>query len=512
MGAKAPTNRYYGRVKDLANDSPKLTRIKRYEIVRAIGEGGMGKVYLAMDRIIRRPVAVKVFELERLTGSDMPRERVMRDFFLETQTAGALLHPNIVVVYDVGKKGELLYMVMEFVYGETLLEHQRREGFGMKKAIEIIYELALALDYAHGKGVVHRDIKPENIILSSHGVPKITDFGIARFRKHLKTRDHVLVGSSRFMAPEQILGREQDHRVDIYQLGVVLFELLTKQTPFKGVGIESTLSKICTEDPPPPGRINPEIPTAIDDIVVKCLQKSPAQRYDTAKALADALGTLLKGGMHQGLHADQELVSDLRKFELFSLFTDREIQEIATVGQFVTCKAGEHIIKEEEVDSNFFILLDGNVKVVKADRVLSNFLPGACFGEVGAFARQRRSAGVIAETDCTLLQVNALLVRELDPLLQLKMLHTVVRNLSTLVISLDAELTNLSASCGQRTAPVTVCPLCAYDNKGPLEVCPRCGVIPSKYIGAAGQPLPRPTTQEPNRDVYDPDFFVPPTC
>ena len=213
-------------------NASKLRRIKRYDVIRSVGEGGMGKVYLAMDKLIRRPVAIKVFSMESV--SETRRQKIVRDFFLETRTAGSLLHPNIVVIYDVGKKTDLLYMVMEFVYGKTLLAHQRMNQFSIKKALELVYELALALEYAHSKGVIHRDIKPENIILSHQGVPKITDFGIARFRRNLKRQRPALVGSSRFMAPEQVLMREQDHRVDIYQLGVVLFELLTRQTPFKG--------------------------------------------------------------------------------------------------------------------------------------------------------------------------------------------------------------------------------------------------------------------------------------
>src|SRR5512139_1203555 len=217
-----------------------IKRIKRYDIVRRVGEGGMGKVYLGMDRIIRRPVALKLFSLESLPSDGAARDRIIRDFFLEIQTAGALLHPNIVVIHDVGKKGDVLYMVMEFVYGKTLLEHQRYSPFDIRKSVETIYELALALDYAHSRGVIHRDIKPENIMISSQGIPKITDFGIARFRKHLKGQRPSVVGSSRFMAPEQVLRREQDHRVDIYQLGVVLFELLTRQSPFKGINSEAT--------------------------------------------------------------------------------------------------------------------------------------------------------------------------------------------------------------------------------------------------------------------------------
>jgi eukaryotic-like serine/threonine-protein kinase len=462
-------------------NASKLKRIKRYDIIRLIGEGGMGKVYLANDKIIRRPVAIKIFNLEILPGSGPSKERLMRDFFLETQTAGALLHPNIVVMYDVGKKGDLLYMVMEFVYGKTLLEHQRTAPISIKKSMEIIYELALALDYAHSQGVIHRDIKPENIIISSQGVPKLTDFGIARFRKHLKGHRQAIVGSSRFMAPEQVLRREQDHRVDIYQLGVVLFELLTRQSPFKGINSEATLSKICTEIPPPPGRINPEVPEQLDRIVSRCLDKSPSKRYPGAKDLADALGESLRAGMHTGISPDEELVQGLKKFEMFSLFTDQEIDALVNVAEFITCKAGQHIINENETDSNFFVLLEGNVKVVKQSRILTDFLPGAVFGEVGAFARQKRSAGVIAQDDCKLLQINALLFKELDPLLQLKMLHIVLRNIASLVISLDGEIMQLTEGKGGSPALPLVCPLCGFNNKAPIEVCPRCGVIPATY-------------------------------
>jgi serine/threonine-protein kinase len=477
----------------------KLHRIKRYEVIRPIGEGGMGKVYLAQDKIIRRSVAIKILPLDTLSGDESAKRKILRDFFLETQTAGAMLHPNIVVIYDVGKKSDLLYMVMEFVYGKTLLEHQRTAPLSIQKSVEIIYELALALDYAHSKGVVHRDIKPENIIISAHGVPKITDFGIARFRKNLKGHRMSLVGSSRFMAPEQVLRREQDHRVDIYQLGVVLFELLTRQSPFKGVTSEDTLSKICTETPPPPGRINPEISDELDEIVCKCLKKSPQDRFKTAKELAESLGQWLRSGFHTGIEPDQRLIRDLRKFELFSLFSDTEIQDLVQAGEFVNCRAGEYVIPENESDSNFFVLLEGNVKVIKRARILSNFLPGSCFGEIGAFARQKRSAGVLAETDCKLLRINALLFKELDPLLQLKMLHIVLRNMATLIISLDSELTQLKEDTSSKT--FIVCPLCGFDNVTEIEVCPRCGLLPATY----NKPVDSVSTLILNPEISDSD-------
>jgi serine/threonine protein kinase len=456
-----------------------LNKLRRYDIIRLVGEGARGKVYLATERVIRRPVAIKAFSLYGLAGPEDSQDRIMREFFLETRTAGALLHPNIVVIYDVGKKDSLLYIVREFVYGKTILEHQQGDGFSVKKSLEITYELARALEYAHSKGVIHRDIKPENIILSPAGIPKISDFGIARFRKHLKTEKQNLIGSTRFITPEQLLRKEQDHRVDIYQLGVLLFELLTRRMLFKGANAMDTFLKICNESPPPPSRLNPEVPIDVDRIVRRCIERSPDERFARAGELAEALADCLRSGIHPGISPDRELVESLKKFEMFSLFTEREIQIVADVGEFITCPAGLPIIRENDSDSNFFVLLEGKARVVKGSRILSNFLPGTCFGEVGAFARKKRLTAVEAETDCKLLQINALLFQELEPELQLKMLHFVVRNLSNLIIALDRQIMQLTDGGGAGDTGLTVCPLCGFDNHTTIEVCPRCGEIPS---------------------------------
>ena len=178
----------------------------------------------------------------------------------------------------------------------------------------------------------------------------------------------------------------------------------------------------------------------------------------------------------------------------------------------MTCPAGKYIIEENETDSNFFVLLDGNVIVVKGARILSHFIPGACFGEIGAFARQKRTAGVLAQEDCKLLRINALLFKELDPLLQLKMLHIVLRNMASLVISLDSEIMKLTEGRAEAPAPA-VCPLCGFDNKAPIEICPRCGLIPSKYLETAStaertaQEVPPATTTTRTRQIReDPDW------
>jgi len=190
-------------------------------------------------------------------------------------------------------------------------------------------------------------------------------------------------------------------------------------------------------------------------------------------------------------------VERLKKFQLFAQFTETELDEMAKAGEFVTCGAGEYVIRENSADSDFFVLLEGNVKVVKGARVLSNFLPGSCFGEIGAFARRRRSASVVAVEDCTLLRINTLLFNQLDPALQLKMLQIVVRDLANLVISLDTEIMQLTAGAVPREGMVTVCPLCGFDNEAPIEVCPRCSVIPYGYE-ASPRSAPETLTGEEN--------------
>ncbi|MEW6351320.1 MAG: serine/threonine-protein kinase [Thermodesulfobacteriota bacterium] len=456
--------------------------IGRYEIVRAIGEGGMGRVFLATDKVIGRPVALKLISLAWLPEAGISRDDVIPAYLHEIQTAGALLHPNIVVIFDAGIQDDYFYMVMEFVFGKTLLRLQRSNTFSINKALETVYELALAVEYAHSRSVVHRDIKPENIIVSTQGVPKITDFGIARFKRQLRSGREVLIGSSRFMAPEQVLRHEQDHRVDIYQLGVLLYELLTGKNPFRDDSPEITLSRIRDLVPPPPSLFNPQVEEDIDWIVGKCLEKSPQLRFSSARELADYLAQSMRSGIVGGEPPARDLVQRLRQFEIFSMLSGPEIEELARIGDLVSFSRGEAIIRENESDSNFYVLLDGRVQVQKKSRILTRFLPGACFGEIGAFARQRRAATVVAYEPSKLFRINALLFGQCSPHVQLKVLRMVVRHLANLVISLDDEIVRLAPLDTQAEDREDVCQVCRYHSDSPIEICPQCGVVPSRYF------------------------------
>jgi len=259
-------------------------KLGRYEILSELGQGAMGVVYKAIDPLIDRTVAIKTINLD-LSKDELANfeER----FYREAKSAGRLNHPNIVTIYDVGKTGNVAYMAMEFLEGQSLKEIlDVHTALSVDQIANIAAQVAHALEYAHKNGVVHRDIKPANIMLVHGGMAKITDFGIAQMPTGSKTLAGTVLGSPKYMAPEQVLGTEVDGRADLFSLGVVLYEMLTGESPFNGDNINSTMYRIVNETPAPPTTIVPRIPAAFNLIVAKALAKNPDERYQTAKDLA----------------------------------------------------------------------------------------------------------------------------------------------------------------------------------------------------------------------------------
>jgi predicted Ser/Thr protein kinase/tetratricopeptide (TPR) repeat protein len=269
-------------------------RIGRYEIEETLGRGAMGVVYLARDPIIDRLVALKTLRVDLdADHAEEFRERFLR----EARAAGRLNHPGIVTVHDVGEDPEsgLMYIAMEHVEGQDLKQILASgRVFRPSEAARIAADVAIALDYAHSLGVVHRDIKPANIILTDDGTAKITDFGIARLETSNLTVDGQFIGTPNFMSPEQITGKQVDGRSDIFSLGVVLFYLLTGQRPFGGDSMHEVTLRIVQEPSPIPSTISPEIPAALNPIVLKCLEKQPEARFQTGAELAEVLGALAR--------------------------------------------------------------------------------------------------------------------------------------------------------------------------------------------------------------------------
>jgi len=261
----------------------------KYEILDAIGSGGMGTVYRAFDPTLERMVALKLVHLDRVQEEtpDQLRER----FRNEARAVARLNHPAIVTIFDYDDGEAGAYIAMEYVQGCALDEYFRqRPELHLEDAISAMQQVLGGLAYAHGKGVVHRDIKPSNLLLTRDGLVKITDFGIARIGPRTTTQTGLLIGTPQYMAPEQYMGGAVDHRCDIHAAGAVLYELLTGVAPFAGTSAE-IMYKVCHQVPQPMSALDPSIPKVFDDIVAKSLQKRPADRYASALEFQQALRT-----------------------------------------------------------------------------------------------------------------------------------------------------------------------------------------------------------------------------
>ena len=251
--------------------------IGRYEVIRRLGHGGMGIVYLGRDPRIGRQVAIKLLHLDDV------RER----FLQEAQSAGRLAHRNIVTIFDYGDHDGQPFIVMEFIEGTTLADHIRsRSPFPQARKLEIIEHLSSGLDYAHDEGLVHRDVKPANIMIGLDGVVKILDFGIARVTDSGLTQAGVMMGTPNYMSPEQVEGKEVDRRSDIFAVGLVLYELLAYQQAFAGETAHVVMNAIVRKPPAPLAAACPGLDPAIERIVIRALQKDPAKRYQTLAQMA----------------------------------------------------------------------------------------------------------------------------------------------------------------------------------------------------------------------------------
>ncbi len=270
-------------------------RIGRYEIIRVLGKGAMGLVYLARDPQIERELALKTIRFDQAEGSFDPAEAKAR-FLKEARISGRLQHPHIVTIFDVGEDGGLLYLAMEYVPGGSLSQRLTDpDSLSLNDRIRIVAEVAEALGHAHEKGVLHRDVKPANILLTPHLDAKVTDFGIGK----LLTGDSDLtstgqmVGSPAYMSPEQIKGEKLDARTDIFSLGVVLYQALTLRKPFPADTLTTLVYQILHEEPPDPSQIRVDLSPEFSPIVKKCLAKKREDRYTTARELAQDLRAAL---------------------------------------------------------------------------------------------------------------------------------------------------------------------------------------------------------------------------
>src|SRR5580693_5710481 len=266
-----------------------MDRIGRYRIVRELGRGAMGVVYLATDPTIGRPVAIKTIRLGEV-GNAEERARLRERLFREARSAGVLSHPGIVTIYDMESQDDLAYIAMEYVNGPTLDQLLSGPTLGAERMFSILGQTAVALDYAHQKGIVHRDIKPANIMVAEDGLSKITDFGIAKISTNEQfTMTGSIVGTPHYMAPEQVQGLAVDGRADQFSLAVIVFEMLTGEKPYTGEHLTTVVYKIVAEEPAPPHKINSSLSGPIEGALRKGLAKKPDARYRNCQEFIEAL-------------------------------------------------------------------------------------------------------------------------------------------------------------------------------------------------------------------------------
>ncbi|MES2633896.1 MAG: serine/threonine-protein kinase [Pseudomonadota bacterium] len=272
-----------------------LKKLGRYDLVRVLGKGAMGIVYEGKDPNLDRRVAIKTVKVENL--SEEAAAEYEARFRTEARSAARLQHPNIVSVYDSDRDGDIAFLVMEFIQGDDLKHHlDKGIRYSLEQSLKMIRDLLSALDYAHKQGIVHRDIKPANLLIEPGGRVKLTDFGVARIQdsgEATRTQGS-MVGTLKYMSPEQVQGQKIDARADLFSVGVVLYQLLTDKRPFDGDNDFSIIHQIIGHTPAAPSSFNARLPPAIDAVVARALAKNRDERFATARDFASALQSAIR--------------------------------------------------------------------------------------------------------------------------------------------------------------------------------------------------------------------------
>ncbi len=378
----------------------------KYQLLEKIGSGSMADVYLANAPFIDRQVAVKV--AKPLSADDEDSDELsQRVFFNEAQAAGMLKHPHITAIYDAGADAGYNYIVMEYVEDGRSLEDftVANQLLPIDFVADIVYQAALALDYAHQNGVVHRDIKPRNILLTADSKVKISDFGIALVAGPEGGQLTENAGSPLYMSPEQILGETVGSQTDLFSLGVVAYQLLTGKHPFAESNLEAIQHRTLHSKPTPAQEYRAEVPDVFERILKRALTKDLKHRYRSGADLAGDVSLI-----HEFVSASAQVPQDekfrlCRDLEFFREFSDAEIWEILNAAEWESKAAGERIINEGEQESCFYLVVDGEVEVRKGEQKLMTLVAGDCFGEMGMISGRARIASIVANSDMIMMRI-----------------------------------------------------------------------------------------------------------
>ena len=414
-------------------------RVGRYNIAGQLGKGSLGIVYEGVDQLSGERVAVKVLQ-KNSSMRDAEEERAHAFFLNEAQVTALMHHPNILRTMDAAVESDFCFIATELVRNPRTLREFIHPGklLPVEQVAAIIYKCAMALDHVHQRQVIHLDIKPENIMLTQDGEPKIGDFGIAcspssEGRKQPEDEEDrenkkEILGSPRYMAPERFLKGTPTPASDLFSLGVIAYEMLAGNHPFAAGNLRGQIVKIVKEPPVPLSAHRGDLPDGLQNVIERALSKKPSERYQEGVQMATALAGIFKPLQEiQFEVSGAELVESLRPLNFFADFMQEELEKIARLSLREDYQPGEEIIREGVVSDSFFILVSGNVSIIKGDHPLDELRPGACFGEMGYLTGCRRTATVLAANRVSVVKFNANLVDRLEQQIQLKLCKAFIR-------------------------------------------------------------------------------------
>ena len=374
-------------------------KLGKYAILGVAGRGGMGTVYRGHDPVIDRKVAVKVYTASEVEfGSEVAQKM----FLNEAQVVGALDHPNILRIYDAGNFKGRPYIAMEYVEGlRTLGPYCKAdELLPMESVIRIVEKCAKALDYAHRNDVTHRDIKPDNIMLTTDDEVKIVDFGVAEHKSRRSDDSYQTVGTPTYMSPEQARGEEIAGQSDLYSLGVILYQLLTGNVPFKAPGLAALSILITTKNANPVREVRADIPVELEAIVTRAMAKSLDDRYKTGEEMAADLAAIHQQVARAGIAlSPEEQFATARDLTFFKDFTEAELKQVLDATVWEHFPAGDLLVKEGAKEEVLFVLVSGEVAVELDGCMVCTLVPGDCVGELAYFSNEAHTATVIARNN-----------------------------------------------------------------------------------------------------------------
>ncbi|MFY9316369.1 MAG: serine/threonine-protein kinase [Burkholderiales bacterium] len=417
-------------------------RVGKFALIERLGKGSSGTVYKALDTFSGQEVALKVLDAGLFQGAGI-NEMSRQQFMNEASLAGRLQHPHIAAILEASIDEKSGYIAVEYVPGGDLSKAVLPDGLlKLEEVFEIAFKCCGALDYAHRQGIIHRDIKPANLMIAEGTQIKIVDFGAALLTntQHTQLQD---VGTPSYMSPEQVRGgADLSFQSDMFSLGVVLYGLFTGQRPFTGETVTQLLVNIVEKDPPLPSEWRPELDREVDRILMRMLRKDPARRYASWADLAFDLAEIGRFSVFVKEISDREKFTALRGFQPLSRLNDAEIWELVHASYWVRVPAHTTIMKEGDKGAELLFLAHGEVKVVKAGRLLNVLRSGSYFGEMAhvKLGDIPRQATVETLTDALIAEFRPGAMKKLSANCQLQLSQSLLNTLVERLMFADERI------------------------------------------------------------------------